>query len=50
MRFDVDVIIKGTEAENAGVTAKGEEVADMTATDSEKIVFLFNTKRKRKTK
>src|SRR5579862_4626839 len=33
VRFDVDVIIKETEAENAGVTAKGEEVADMTVTE-----------------
>ena len=41
MRFDVDVIIKETEAEDARVMAKGKEVTDMTA-------FLFNTKRKRK--
>src|SRR6266542_3530891 len=40
VRFDVDVIIKGTEAEDAGVTTKGK-VTDMTA-------LLFNIKRKRK--
>ena len=33
VRFDIDVIIKGTEAEGTGVTAKGEEVMDMTATE-----------------
>ena len=33
VRFDVDVIIKGTEAEGTGVTAKGKEVTDMTATE-----------------
>src|SRR6266496_2368125 len=40
MKFDVDVIIKGTEAEDAGVTTKGK-VTDMTA-------LLFNIKRKKK--
>ncbi len=40
MIFDVDVIIKKTEAEDAGITTKSK-VIDIMA-------LLFNTKRKRK--
>src|SRR6266498_2171242 len=40
VRFDVDVIIKGTEAEDAGVTTKGK-VTDIGA-------LLFKIKKKRK--